>query len=197
MTPEQWNAIRNNDKTFDGQFCWGLKTTGIVCRPSCSARKCLPQNVVIFSTFEEAALAGFRPCRRCRPDLPVWEGARQELAQNAKKFMDEHYREKFSLDAIASELFVNKSYLERAFKSVTGQTLLEYYNILRCEKAKELLLRPELTISFISSEAGFCSSAHFSRVFKKIMKQSPSEYRQSYYKSLTAAFEEGTERSGP
>lgn len=180
LTQEQWLAIKNNDKNYDGVFYYALKTTKTVCRPSCTARKCNPKNVIIFDTLEEALQQGFRPCQRCRSDQLDWEGAKKELTENAKKQIEDHYTEKFSLESLASALFVNENYLLRVFKEVTGHTLLWYHNQTRCLAAKKLLAHSDYSISFISCQVGFASSTHFSRVFKKMTGCTPSEYRKTH-----------------
>lgn len=184
MTKEQWEAIKNNDRSFDGVFFYALKTTKNICKPSCSARSCNPKNVIIFDTYEEAVKQGFRPCLRCRPDQPDWEGARKELAEKARKLLEAHYTEKFSLKTIAGILYVNESYLLRTFKQIQGQTMLSYHNYVRCQAAKELLTRPELSISGISDTVGYCSPSHFTQVFKKTVGCTPSEYRDAYLRAL-------------
>ena len=177
MKKEQWQAIRDNGKNHDGQFLYGLKTTKTVCRSSCIARSCNPKNLVVFDTLEEAVAQGFRPCRRCRPDQMGWKGIKVELADSAKQFIELHYAEKFSLVTIAEELYVNSSYLLRVFKEITGNTLLYHHNYTRCQAARTLLARPELSIAFISREVGFISASHFTRVFKSLCNCTPSEYR--------------------
>ena len=180
MNQEEWQAIKNNDKNFDGQFFYALKTTGTVCRPSCTARICNPKNVIIFYSLEDAIRQGFRPCYRCRPDQMDWLGPRTELAESAKKWIEDNYMEKFSLERIAASLYVNKSYLLRVFKDITGYTLLEYHNYIRCEFAKNLLTQPELSISMISSRVGFTTSSHFTKIFKKIYGCTPSAFRRQH-----------------
>ncbi len=177
MTEEQWKAIRDNDKSYDGLFFYGLKTTKTVCRPSCGARSFHPQNVVIFHTLKDAIDQGFRPCCRCRPDQMNWEGAKAELADSARKFIQSHYAQRFSLETIAKELHFNGSYLLRVFKEMTGNTLLYYHNYTRCQIAKELLTKPELSVALIGREVGYISASHFTRVFKGIFGCTPSEYR--------------------
>lgn len=183
MTKEQRQAIIDNEKCCDGQFFYALKTTKTVCRCACIARSCNPKNLIIFHSFEEALAQGFRPCRRCRPDQMDWKGAKAELADSAKRFIKSHYAEKFSLEAIAKELYVNSSYLLRVFKEITGSTLLYYHNYIRCQTAKKLLTKPELSIAFISREVGYISESHFARVFKKYLACTPSEYRARHLKA--------------
>ena len=184
ITKEQWTAIKNCDKRYDGRFFYGLQSTKKVCRPSCPKRSYDPKRIAVFDTLEEALSQGYRPCSRCRPELPDWSGAKTELAKAAEQYVREHYTDKFSLSVLADTLHVDKSYLLRTFKSVTGHTLLEYHNLVRCEIAKELLTRPELSASFIASEVGYVSASHFSQVFRKTVGCTPSEYRERYLKSL-------------
>ena len=179
MTQEQLNAILSKDRAYDGKFFCGAKTTRTVCLPSCAAKNCKIKNIVIFDTLEEALQAGFHPCLRCRPDHLEWQGSRKELVSRAKALMESSYKEKFSLEELAGKLFINASYLSRTFKQETGQTLLWYYNRIRCEKAAGLLARKDLSISFISSETGFCSSSHFTKIFKEYYNCTPTDYRKN------------------
>ena len=105
------------------------------------------------------------------------KGSSAALADAARLYIDTHSADKFSLQAVADALFVNGSYLLRAFKANTGHTLLWYHNYIRCEKAKALLLDFDLSISKIGEEIGFVSSAHFTHVFKKMTGVTPTEYR--------------------
>ena len=99
------------------------------------------------------------------------------LAQSAVSYIESHAQEKFSLQAMAGELFVNGSYLLRVFRKYTGFTPLAYHNYIRCERAKELLIHSDDSISDIGEAVGFVSSAHFSHIFKKTEGCTPSEYR--------------------
>lgn len=186
MTDEQWEAIKNKDASYDGQFFYALKTTKIVCKPSCVKKTCSPKNVVIFSTVEEAIEAGYQPCKRCRPDQAEWKGAKKELADTACRLIQENYKNAFSLDELAEKLNINKYYLLRAFKETVGDTPFSYHNGIRCEAAKEMLGNPEYNIAYISKETGFNSASHFSRVFAKTVGMTPSDYRKQYLKSSEA-----------
>ena len=99
------------------------------------------------------------------------------LAQAALGYIDSHYKDKFSLQAIAGELFVNGSYLLRVFKKHTGFTPLAYHNHVRCERAKELLVSTGQCVTDIGEAVGFVSPAHFSHVFRKAEGCTPTEYR--------------------
>ena len=104
----------------------------------------------------------------------------QALTESAKAYMQAHSAEKFSLESMAKALFVNGSYLTRAFKSHTGITPLTYHHQLRCEKAKELLERSEMTVSQVGEAVGYVSSAHFAHVFRKLEGCTPGEFQREH-----------------
>ena len=104
-------------------------------------------------------------------------GSGESLIVATKAYIEAHSCERFSLKQLSESLFVNGSYLLRQFKAHTGQTLLEYHNAVRCERAKALLHDAQMTISMVGESVGFVSSSHFSHVFKKMTGLTPTEYR--------------------
>ena len=121
---------------------------------------------------------------RCDSPNEVFETKKKKtsgemLTQTAADYIKAHYKEKFSLQKMADNLFVNESYLLRVFKKHTGYTLLAFHNHIRCKQAMELLAHTGEEISEIGEMVGFISSAHFSHVFKKAIGCTPSEYRIS------------------
>ena len=99
-------------------------------------------------------------------------------ARKAAEYINEHFKEEFSVDDIADALFLNKSYLMRAFKQQTGVTLLQFLNMTRCETAKKLLVETDMCIETIAYEVGYVTASHFTRVFKSIVCITPSKYRR-------------------
>ena len=96
---EMVEAFLSRDGTYDGMFFTGVRTTGIFCRPTCSAKKPREENVEFFSSTQAALLAGFRPCKRCRPmepsgSRPAWlrELMRDFDAQPEKRWTDQDLR---------------------------------------------------------------------------------------------------------
>lgn len=112
-------------------------------------------------------------------DAQLHRDSGEVLTRSAKQYIEDHSAEKFSLQAISDALFVNGSYLLRVFKAHTGRTLLWYHNYIRCENAKALLVRPDISISRVGEQVGFVSSSHFSHIFKKLTGLTPTEYRQA------------------
>ena len=111
------------------------------------------------------------------PEIPVKKTSGEILTQAVSDYIETHYRDKFSLESLAGELYVNGSYLLRVFKKHTGYTPLAYHNHVRCERAKELLAGSGNNVSEIGEAVGFVSSAHFSHVFRKETGCTPTEYR--------------------
>lgn len=179
------------DTTFDGKFFYGVITTGIFCRPSCRSRTPLPENIRIFQRINEAILAGFRACKRCRSDR-FSLGPNEELVQAAVAILNRRYQEPLTLDTLARELSISPYHLHRVFKGCMGITPAEYVLDKRIHTAKELL-RTEATrtITDIAMVVGFRSSAHFSTVFQRVTGHSPSDYRVLHLRSK--ATEEGTQ----
>jgi AraC family transcriptional regulator of adaptative response / methylphosphotriester-DNA alkyltransferase methyltransferase len=178
MTEEQWNAIKNRDERYDGVFYYGVKTTKKLMCPSCHTKLPKREHIEIFDTIEQAFASGYLPCQKCCPDKPNWAGVKRELVQSAKTLLEENYADKFSIQEIAERLYVNKSYLARTFKEITGVTMLEYHNRLRCERSKEYLRNPDYNLAYISSMIGYSSSSHYIRNFKKYCGCTPMEYRK-------------------
>jgi AraC family transcriptional regulator of adaptative response / methylphosphotriester-DNA alkyltransferase methyltransferase len=89
MTGDQkWQAVLENDEHYDGLFFYGVKSTKIFCRPSCKSKPPLKKNIVYFETEKQAEQAGYRPCKRCRPDLLEYRPIK-EIAEKVKLLLDE------------------------------------------------------------------------------------------------------------
>jgi len=95
----------------------------------------------------------------------------------ARQFIEEHYREELSLGQVAKAVHTSLFYFCKLFKKATGINFTEYVSRVRTEKAKNLLLNPNLRVTEIAYEVGFQSLTHFNRVFKRIIGQSPTAYR--------------------
>jgi AraC-like DNA-binding protein/ligand-binding sensor protein len=105
------------------------------------------------------------------------DNAEPPVITKAKEFIQEHQADDLSLGQVAKAVNTSTFYFCKMFKKVTGINFTDYLSRLRIEKSKNLLLNPNLRISEIAFEVGFQSLTHFNRVFKKILGQSPTEYR--------------------
>ena len=103
--------------------------------------------------------------------------AEPPVIAKAKQFIREHHAEDLSLGQVAAAVHTSIFYFCKLFRRVTGTTFTEFVSRTRVEKAKNLLLNPNLRVSEIAYEVGFQSLTHFNRVFKKVIGESPTEYR--------------------
>ncbi|MEO1656695.1 MAG: bifunctional DNA-binding transcriptional regulator/O6-methylguanine-DNA methyltransferase Ada [Pseudomonadota bacterium] len=166
-------AVRERDQTYDGQFVYAVITTGVFCRPSCAARPAKPENLRFYRTIAEAKAAGFRPCKRCKPDDPNRDVARMaELA----RFIETHADEKITLSDLAERQGLSPGHLQRNFKAVFGLSPKAYQDAARLGRLKDLLKSGD-SIAGAIFEAGYGSS---SRVYEKAAQHigmTPKSYR--------------------
>lgn len=176
MQKEEWHAIVHCDSSYDGQFFYAVKTTGIFCRPSCRSRAPKPDHVVLFATVDAAIDSGFRACKRCQPEklhYPV-----EEMVHRAMRYMDGHYNEPLTLGVLAKELHLNPYRLHHIFRRITGVTPADYILTKRITEAKRLLMNTNLSVTDIAMSVGIVSASHFSTVFHKRTGHSPTVFRQ-------------------
>jgi AraC family transcriptional regulator of adaptative response / methylphosphotriester-DNA alkyltransferase methyltransferase len=171
-----WQAIINNDSSYNGTFYYGVITTGIFCRPSCKSKSPRKENVRIFKSSEDALSAQFRPCKRCRPTgskLPD-----EEWVDHAVYLIGQHYAEPLTLTLLADMLHASPYHLHRMFKRIKGITLAEYILQTRIQAAQLQLQESTNSILDVAMSVGFPNASHFSTVFMKKTGMKPSQYRQ-------------------
>ena len=173
-----WQAVVACDKKYDGDFFYAVKTVGVYCRPSCKSRTPLRQNILFFVSAAAAEQAGFRPCKRCRPDLLAYAPLK-ELAAQAKDLIDGYFREKERLAAEMKRLGVSANYLTAVFKQSYGLSAAEYLAQKRLEYAKELLVGTNEPILNVAGEVGFDSLSSFYAFFKGHTGITPKNYRDN------------------
>jgi AraC-like DNA-binding protein len=106
------------------------------------------------------------------------QNAEPPIIARAKQFIAEHQTEELSLEQVATAVHTSKFYFCKMFKKATGINFTDYLSRVRTERAKNLLLNPNLRVSEIAYEVGFQSLTHFNRVFKRILGRSPTHYRE-------------------
>lgn len=107
-------------------------------------------------------------------------GIKKQSLENIKEYLEEHYKEKISLDHLADQFYINKYYLSRIFKEQFGTTILSYLDQVRITHAKQLLRFSDLTVEQVGREVGIDESAYFNRVFRKVEGISPGKYRKMW-----------------
>ncbi|MGP4041136.1 bifunctional transcriptional activator/DNA repair enzyme AdaA [Gracilibacillus sp. D59] len=173
-----FKAVATCDKRYDGKFIYAVKTTGIFCRPSCKSKTPNFENICFFENAVIAKQQGFRPCKRCQPELSVdIFDPQQDMVVEAKTFLEQHYQEKITLNILAFKIGVSPYYLSRIFKEKYGVTPHKYLEIIRIHKAKNLLLNTMHNSTEICFQVGFNNFSSFYKQFKKICGCSPSQFR--------------------
>lgn len=171
----RWAAVRARDSEADGKFFYSVKTTGIYCRPSCAARPAKPENVAFHLTAQDADRAGFRPCKRCKPEQPPL--AEQHAAKVAElcSFIEnaEHLP---TLDELAKRAGLGAYHLHRVFKNITGLTPKAYATANRAKRVRRQLDRSD-TVTEAIYGAGYNSSGRFYEESNQILGMTPKRYR--------------------
>ena len=174
---EKWNAVIHCDSSYDGKFLYGVKTTGIFCRPACKSKTPLRENIVFFDQVETAYANGLRPCKRCRPDLKEYRPA-SELLSQAKKIYETYFSDREKLASEIQKLFVSQTHLIRLFRQHFDTTPADYINRLRMKKAGTFLATTDMNVLNIALASGFGSLSSFYACFHKSFGMTPGEYRR-------------------
>ncbi|SFM34302.1 Ada metal-binding domain-containing protein [Pelosinus propionicus] len=174
----KWQAIYSRDATYDGVFWYGVKSTGIFCIPSCKSKPPLRENIEYFDSPKEALDAGYRVCKRCRPDIFSYNPNR-ELLRQVRDYLDEHFCEKETVKKYLKDLSMDSKYLNKLFKMQYDITPHAYVQEKRFEKAIQLLTESDMSILDIALSSGFNSMSNFYSMFKNYYGMSPTQYRQS------------------
>jgi len=156
---ERWAAVLTRDPEADGAFVYAVRTTGIYCRPTCPSRRPRRENVEFHPTGDGAAKAGFRSCRRCRPDEKPRAAEHAELVARACRLIEEA-DEAPHLEELAAAVGMSRFHFHRVFKSITGVTPKAYAATHRAERVRDALLKGG-TVTDAIYEAGFNSSGRF------------------------------------
>jgi len=135
----RWAAVVARDARAEGTFFYSVKSTGVYCRPSCRARLARPENVRFHLTRTDAERAGFRPCKRCRPDQPP-VAERQGGASRRAVPIHREQRGDADLDELASRARLSVFHLHRLFKAVIGVTPRAYAAAHRMRRVRAELV---------------------------------------------------------
>jgi AraC family transcriptional regulator of adaptative response/methylated-DNA-[protein]-cysteine methyltransferase len=162
-----WRAIQTRDAEYDGIFWYGVRSTGVFCRPACSSRQPKRENVIFFALPEAARHAGFRACLRCRPDDLRLRDPQAELVESICRFIDLNLEEQPNLERIGQEVKVSQFHLQRVFKKLMGITPRQYAEARRAQRFKDRIKSGQ-SVTGAMYEAGYGSS---SRLYEKASAQ--------------------------
>lgn len=180
LDDEIWNAIITCNSHYDGLLFYAVKTTGIFCFFSCKSKVPNRENVVVFESFDEATASGFRPCKRCRPDIGPDYSPDEQIVRKARHLLEGHYVNPDILVEAGNNLGLSRFHFQRLFKKYTGNTPKEYVTKLRVEKAQDLLKQNSIGNLEIGMEVGFKSLSTFYETFRKQTGLTPKEYQRQF-----------------
>src|SRR5215470_11102343 len=172
---ERWEAVTRRDRAADGRFYYSVETTGVYCRPSCAARRPRRENVRFHATPADAQRAGYRPCKRCRPDQMAL-AERQAAAVASVCRLIEEAEEMPSLGAMAKVAGMSRFYFHRIFKQVTGLTPKAYADAQRGRRVRDELVQRK-TVTEAIYGAGFNSNGRFYAASSELLGMTPTAYR--------------------
>jgi AraC family transcriptional regulator of adaptative response/methylated-DNA-[protein]-cysteine methyltransferase len=172
----KWDAVQRRDREADGRFLYSVLTTGVYCRPSCASRPKRRENVAFYPTAEAAERAGYRPCKRCRPDLAPRETREAAIAAAACRTI-EAAEEMPRLDVLAGEAGISPHHFHRMFKRVVGVTPGAY--AAQCRQGRtQAALGARATVTEAAYEAGFNSSGRFYESAGAMLGMTPTAWKK-------------------
>ena len=177
-----FQALASRDARFDGRFFAAVKTTGIYCRPVCPARKPLRRNVDFYPSAAAAELAGFRACRRCRPDAapasPEWRGQSAVLCR-ALRLIHAGALNEGRVEQLARRVGVSARQLDRIFRAQLGAAPKAVGQSARAHLARRLLDETQLSMTEVAARAGFQSLRRFNASLLERFGAPPRELRRA------------------
>ena len=177
-----YRAVSSRDARFDGRFVTAVRTTGIYCRPSCPAQTPRRENVRFFPRAAAAAAAGFRACKRCRPDAAPgsrdWD-ARADLAARALRGIEGGVVDTDGVPGLARRLAVSERHLHRVLVREIGVGPLALARTRRAQTARMLIEHTSLPLTTVAFSAGFASVRQFNDVMRREFGAAPSDLRRA------------------
>ncbi|WP_426688695.1 bifunctional DNA-binding transcriptional regulator/O6-methylguanine-DNA methyltransferase Ada [Rhodanobacter ginsengiterrae] len=171
----RWAVVQARDARADGKFFYSVRTTGVYCRPSCGARPARPENVAFHATAADAERAGFRPCKRCKPDQPSLTEQHAVMVTAACR-MIEQAETLPALEQLAEPSGLSPFHFHRVFKAIAGVTPKQYANAHRSRRVRDELERGTSVTTAIF-DAGYNASSRFYETANQVLGMTPSRYR--------------------
>ncbi len=167
-----WNAVQNNDTKFNGAFVYGVSSTRIYCKPSCSSKLPKRENVQFFNSFETAEIQGFRACLRCQPKTES-ANPQTEIVLRACEILET--KENISLEDLSAKLNLSATHLQKIFKEIIGVSPKKYAEMKRLEKFKSEIKKGNEVIDAMY-DAGFNSSSRLYENVSEKLGMTPKTY---------------------
>jgi AraC family transcriptional regulator of adaptative response/methylated-DNA-[protein]-cysteine methyltransferase len=173
----RWKALASRDSAADGTFVYGVTSTGIFCRPSCPSRRPRADRVRFFDTTGEAKQAGFRACKRCRPETVGLSAPGIDAVRRASAYLATHADETVTLGQLARVASMSPHHLQRRFKAIVGLSPREFQSALRAGKLRTSL-RDGRDVTTAIYEAGYGSPSRVYEAAPTGKGMSLSSYRR-------------------
>ncbi|MBM2622555.1 DNA-3-methyladenine glycosylase 2 family protein [Actinoplanes sp. LDG1-06] len=177
-----YRAVDSRDQRFDGWFCTAVTSTGIYCRPSCPAMTPKRENVRFYPSAAAAQRAGFRACKRCRPDAapgsPEWD-VRADLVGRAMRLISDGVVDRDGVPGLASRLGYTERHLNRLLTAELGAGPLALARAQRAQTARILIETTDLGLAEIAFAAGFGSVRQFNDTIQEVYAQAPGRLRET------------------
>ena len=170
-----WRAVQTKDARFDGAFVFGVKTTGIFCRPSCSSKPAKRENVEFFDGIERAEYSGFRACLRCKPKQTNRVDPQIEMVMRALDIIAADTE--ISLDELSRHLDLSPSHFQRTFKLIVGVSPKKYAGVKRVERFKDELRGGSDVVTALY-EVGYGSSSRLYEKAAENLGMTPAVYKK-------------------
>ena len=171
----RWDAITSRDPAADGSFFYGVRTTGVYCRPTCPSKRPRRINVEFFASGEAAEKAGFRPCKRCRPRQASQPDRHAQKVAEACRLI-ERSEQAPDLKALAKNAGLSPYHFHRIFKANTGLTPKAYASAHRARRVRSELARSSSVTDAIY-DSGYNSNARFYEKAGEVLGMTPRAYR--------------------
>jgi AraC family transcriptional regulator of adaptative response/methylated-DNA-[protein]-cysteine methyltransferase len=175
VSDPRWAAVVARDARADGVFVYSVRSTGVYCRPSCASRQARPENVAFHASAVEAERAGFRACRRCRPDEPGRAQRQAELVARLCRAIDTADPAP-TLNELAEYAGISAFHLHRLFKAHTGVTPKAYALAQRRERVRRELAHGDSVTAAIY-DAGYASNGRFYAESDALLGMTPQAFR--------------------
>ena len=175
LADPRWPAVAARDRAADGRFFYSVRSTGVYCRPSCAARRARAEYVAFHTSAAEAEAAGFRPCRRCRPDQLALAAQHAATVAELCRYIDAA-DEVPTLDALAGRVGLSRYHLHRVFKSATGVTPRAYAAAQRARRLRDELAGGASVTDAIYG-AGYNSGGRFYEEADHVLGMTATRYR--------------------
>jgi AraC family transcriptional regulator of adaptative response/methylated-DNA-[protein]-cysteine methyltransferase len=172
----RWQAVARRDPQADGEFVYAVSTTGVYCRPSCPSRAAKRKNVAFFESPELAVAAGYRPCKRCRPDALSSRQRWIERVLAACRAIEQS-ASALTLDQLAQQAGMSAYHFQRRFKAVTGLTPKAFHKAVQARRVVASLQSAQ-TVTEAIYDAGFNSAGRFYENASALLGMSPDRYRK-------------------